>query len=61
VPYKAVSGSELQVTIDSSLLHEPGWQELVVKNPWPLSPEIGLDWGNGTSNAAHLIVAFGAN
>jgi hypothetical protein len=61
VPWKAVSGSELQVTIDASLLKEPGWHELVVKNPWPLHPEIGLEWGDGTSNAAHLIVAFGDN
>jgi hypothetical protein len=59
VPYKAVSGSELQVTIDSSLLQEPGWHEIVVKNPWPIHPEIGLEWGDGTSNAAHLIVSFG--
>jgi Amidohydrolase family/IPT/TIG domain len=61
VPYKAVSGSELEVTIDASLLQEPGWHEIVVKNPWPLHPEIGAEWGNGTSNAAHLIVAFGPN
>ena len=37
---------------------EPGWQELVVVNPWPLHPEIGQEWGDGTSNAAHLIVRF---
>jgi hypothetical protein len=61
VPYKAVSGSELQVTIDSSLLKEAGWHEIVVKNPWPIHPEIGLEWGDGTSNAAHLIVSFGPN
>jgi hypothetical protein len=30
----------------------------VVRNPWPLQPEIGLQWGNGTSNKAHLIVRF---
>ena len=58
VPYKAVSGSELQVTIDASLLHEPGWHDIVVKNPWPLHPEIGLQWGNGTSNKAHVAVTF---
>ena len=58
VPYKAVSGSELQVAIDGSLLREPGWHDLVVRNPWPLHPEIGLQWGNGTSNKAHLIVKF---
>jgi hypothetical protein len=58
VPYKAVSGSELQVVVDASLLREPGWHEIVVKNPWPLHPEIGAQWGNGTSNKAHLIVKF---
>jgi hypothetical protein len=59
VPYEAVSGSELRVTIDTSLLQEPGWHEVVVVNPWPIHPEIGLEWGDGTSNEAHLIVAFG--
>jgi hypothetical protein len=59
VPYEAVSGSELRATIDSSLLREPGWQQIVVKNPQPLHPEIGKEWGNGTSNKAHLIVSFG--
>ena len=58
VPYRAVSGSELAVTIDSSLLQEAGLHEIVVENPWPLHPEIGAEWGNGTSNAAHLIVSF---
>jgi hypothetical protein len=61
VPYKAVSGSELEVTIDSSLLQEPGWHDIVVQNPWPLHPEIGQEWGDGTSNKAHLIVSFGPN
>jgi hypothetical protein len=58
VPYKAVSGSEFEVTIPAELLHEPGWHDVVVKNPWPLHPEIGLQWGNGTSNKAHLIVKY---
>lgn len=58
VPYTAVSGSELQVTVDASLLLEPGWHDLVVRNPWPLHPEIGSQWGTGTSNKAHLIVKF---
>jgi hypothetical protein len=58
VPYKAVSGSELQVQVDASLLREPGWHEFVVRNPWPLHPEIGQQWGNGTSNKARLIVRF---
>ena len=58
VPFKPVSGSELQVTLDATLLGEPGWHELVVRNPWPLHPEIGLQWGNGTSNKARLIVKY---
>ena len=58
VPHEAVSGSELRVTIDSSLLQEPGWHPIVVRNPEPLHPELGMEWGDGTSNEAHLIVAF---
>jgi hypothetical protein len=58
VPHEAVSGSELRVTIDSSLLQEAGWHPLVVRNPEPLHPELGMEWGDGTSNEAHLIVAF---
>jgi len=58
VPHEAISGSEFRVTVDASLLQEPGWHDIVVRNPWPLHPEIGQEWGDGTSNAAYLIVAF---
>ena len=58
VPYKVVNASELQVTLYGNVLKEPGWHELVVKNPWPLNRETGLPWGNGTSNKAHLIVNY---
>jgi len=58
VPYSVISPSQLEVTIDTSLLHEAGWLDLVVKNPLPLNPEIGTPWGNGTSNKAHLIVDY---
>lgn len=58
VPYRAISPTQLEVTIDASLLHEAGWPDLVVKNPLPLNPEIGTPWGNGTSNKAHLIVEY---
>jgi hypothetical protein len=56
VPYKAASGTELQVTLDADLLRTPGRFELMVKNPEP----IGTDplWGNGTSNKAHLLVNY---
>jgi Amidohydrolase family/IPT/TIG domain len=58
VPYKVVSPTELQVTIDANLLKEAGWFDLVVKNPWPYNPDTGAAWGDGTSNKAHLIVNF---
>jgi hypothetical protein len=57
VPYKVVSPTELQVTLDASLLREAGWFDLVVKNPWPLSAA-AKPWGDGTSNKAHLIVNY---
>jgi len=60
VPHEVISGSEFRVTLDARLLQEPGWHDLVVKNPQPLHPELGMEWGDGTSNAAYLIVAFAA-
>lgn len=57
VPYKIVSPTELQVTLDAGLLKEAGWFDLVVKNPWPLAAA-AKPWGNGTSNEAHLIVNY---
>ena len=58
VPYRALSPTQLEVTIDASLLHQPGWTDIVVVNPEPLNPELGYPWGNGTSNTAHLVVKF---
>ena len=55
VPYRVVSPTELQVTLDAGLLKEAGWFDLVVKNPWPIGDDA---WGNGTSNKAHLIVNY---
>jgi len=60
VPHEVISGSEFRATLDARLLQEPGWHDLVVKNPQPLHPELGMEWGDGTSNAAYLIVAFAA-
>ena len=57
VPFRVVSATELQVTIDANLLKEAGWFDLVVKNPWPIAPGAQA-WGNGTSNKAHLIVNY---
>jgi hypothetical protein len=55
VPYLVVSPTELHVTLDETLLRTPGKFDIVVKNPPPiLTPE----WGDGTSNTAHLLVNF---
>lgn len=58
VPYQVVSPNEVQVTLESGLLKEAGWFDLVVKNPWPYNPDTGAAWGNGTSNKAHLIINY---
>jgi hypothetical protein len=58
VPYKVVSPTELQVAIPAELLRQPGWFDLVVKNPWPYNPDTGKAWGDGTSNNAHLIINY---
>jgi hypothetical protein len=55
VPYKGVSPTEIQVMLDETLLRAPGKFDLVIKNPPPVATP---DWGNGTSNTAHLLVNF---
>jgi len=50
-----VSPTELQVRLDESLLRSPGKFDLIVKNSGPVAMP---DWGNGTSNTAHLLVNF---
>lgn len=55
VPYRRVSQTELQVTLDSQLLNKPGRYPIVVKNPEPMEFPI---WGTGTSNVANLIVQY---
>jgi hypothetical protein len=55
VPYKRISATELQVTLDDNLLKRAGRFDIVVKNPEPLNNE---QWGNGQSNKAHLLVTF---
>ena len=56
VPYKRISATELQVTLDDNLLKRAGRFDIVVKNPEPLANE---QWGHGESNKAHLLVTFG--
>ncbi len=59
VPFRAVSATEIQVTLDAEALREAGRFDLVVKNPEPLDAFfVRSMWGNGTSNVAHLIVNY---
>ena len=55
VPYRAVSPTELAVTLDENLLRRAGRFDVVVANPDPQTLPI---WGNGMSNKAHLIVDY---
>ena len=55
VPFKRASPTELQVTVEESLLRRAGRFDIVVKNPGPLAVQ---EWGDGTSNTGHLIVNF---
>jgi imidazolonepropionase-like amidohydrolase len=55
VPYRRVSATELQLTLDENLLKRAGRFDIVVTNPEPLN---NPQWGNGTSNKAHLLVPF---
>ena len=55
VPYKAVSPTEIDLMLDSSLLRTPGKYDIYIKSPGQIAtPEMG----NGTSNTAHLLVNF---
>ncbi len=59
VPFRAVSPTEIQVTLDAEALREAGRFDLVVKNPEPVDAFfVRSMWGNGTSNVAHLIVKY---
>jgi hypothetical protein len=59
VPFRAVSSTEIQVTLDAEALREAGRFDLVVKNPEPVDAFfVRSMWGNGTSNIAHLIVNY---
>jgi hypothetical protein len=55
IPFKRVSITELQATIDENLLRRVGRFAITVKNPEPLEiPEAG----DGTSNRANILVDF---
>ncbi len=55
VPAERVSDTELEAVIDAGLIAQVGTYPVTVRNPKPLQrPE----WGDGTSNKAHLLVNF---
>lgn len=55
VPWKFVTPTELEVTLNADLLKRPGRYDIVVQNPAPLALP---DFGNGTSNKAHFMVDY---
>lgn len=55
VPYRAVSATEIDVTLEEARLRTPGKFDVVIKNPQPVATP---DMGNSTSNTAHLLVNF---
>ena len=55
IPFRRVSGTELQVTIDESLLRRAVRFTMQLKNPPPLA---NPEWSDGRSNAAHLLVNY---
>ena len=55
VPFRHASPTELHVTLNETLLRTPGKFDIIVKNPPPIATP---EWGNGTSNTAHLLVDF---
>ena len=55
VPYKWVSPTELEVTLNADLLKRPGRYDIYIQNPEPMSEP---NWGNGSSNKAHFMVDY---
>jgi hypothetical protein len=58
VPYRRVSPTELQVTLDPSLVQRPGTYEIFVKTPGPLVNQQSWHARDGLSNKAHFLVDF---
>jgi hypothetical protein len=58
VPSRRVTPTELEVTLEETLLRRVGRFSLVVRNPGPLIVP-GWRSKDGTSNMAHLLVNFG--
>lgn len=55
IPYELKGITEIDAIIDETLLRRPGRYSVIVKNP---PPAANLNWGNGTSNTAWLLVSY---
>ena len=55
IPFELKSITEVDATIDESWLRRPGRYVVYVRNP---PPAANLNWGNGTSNIAWLLVSY---
>jgi hypothetical protein len=55
IPYEFKSITEIDAIIDETYLRRPGRFSIQVKNP---PPAANLNWGNGTSNTAWLLVSY---
>jgi hypothetical protein len=55
VPFELKSILEIEAIIDETLLRRPGRFSIRVKNP---PPAANLNWGDGTSNTAWLLVSY---
>jgi hypothetical protein len=55
VPYELKNIGELTSTIDETYLRRPGRYAIKVKNP---PPAANVNWGDGTSNIAWLLVSY---
>jgi hypothetical protein len=55
VPFELKGITEINATIDEAYLRRPGRYAVYVKNP---PPAANLNWGNGTSNTAWMLVSY---
>jgi len=55
VPFELKSITEIDATIDETLLRRPGRFSVRVKNP---PPPANANWGDGTTNTAWLLVSY---
>ena len=55
IPYELKSITEIDALIDETYLRRPGRFSIQIKNP---PPAANLNWGNGTSNTAWLLVSY---